>query len=310
MYTEHLHIPVGAGTLHVERRGRGGPAIVLLHGFATCAFLWRDVAPRLAAHGFTTVAIDLLGHGESDRPVDALYSASAQAGYVDQALTALRLSNVAVVTQDASALVGALLASQRPARVRALFLVEPPDPDDLPGPMIRAMQRSSALTALSANTLFGARPLLEPWLLERLAGAQEPDRLLARYLAPFVGDTGAGELLQLASHVMLSATERSRLEDVAVDTLLWLGRGDADQASAVVPPKGVPPSLPHSSRTRRLHDRWTATLPSATVRTSVSTTPPESLVAEIAAGALALAIRAFLEPQPGSTAPANHEGAA
>ena len=49
VYTEHLRIPVGSGALHVERVGRAGRAVVLLHGFGTCAFLWRAVAPQLAA---------------------------------------------------------------------------------------------------------------------------------------------------------------------------------------------------------------------------------------------------------------------
>jgi pimeloyl-ACP methyl ester carboxylesterase len=61
MYTEHLRIPVGAGSLHVERVGRAGPAVVLLHGFGSCSFLWRAVAPRLADAGYTALAIDLLG---------------------------------------------------------------------------------------------------------------------------------------------------------------------------------------------------------------------------------------------------------
>ena len=38
MYTEHLRIPVGAGAQHIERVGRGGKPIVLLHGFGTSAF--------------------------------------------------------------------------------------------------------------------------------------------------------------------------------------------------------------------------------------------------------------------------------
>ncbi len=293
----------------MERRGRGGPAVVLLHGFATCAFLWRDVAPRLAASGLTTVAIDLLGHGESDRPPDAAYGASAQADYVDRALTALRLGEVTVVAQDAGALVAALLASHRPTRVRALLLVEPPDPDELPGPMIRAMQRSSALTALSANALFGARPLLEPWLLERLGDAGDPDRLVARYLAPFVGSTGAAELLQLASHVILTDTERRRLADVAVDTHLWLGRGDPPEVSAVVLSEALRPAvLPHSVGTRGLLDRWSALLPSSAVRARVSPTPPGALVAEVAASALAEVVREIVEPGTISGSTAANEG--
>lgn len=314
MYTEHLHIPVGVGTLHVERLGRGGPAVLLLHGFATSAFLWRQVAPRLASAGFTTVAIDLLGHGESDRPIDAAYTASAQADYVERALTALRLGEVAVVSQDMGALVAAMLAAQRPSLVRSLLLLEPPDPDDLPGPMIRALQRGSARAALSANTLFGARPLLEPWLLERTGTPAEPDRLLARYLASFVGPTGAAELLQLASHVALLDGERQRLRDVRVDTTLWLGSADGDpgppaivdQRESTVSPIPEPPpedrlrypgagSVPLSGVRRERLAAWSALLPASPVRALPMPTPAGALVAEVSPVPLAKIILAGSE---------------
>ena len=229
MYTEHLRIPVGPGTLHLERVGRGGPAVVLLHGFGSCSFLWRAIAPWLAEAGCTVLAIDLLGHGESDRPPDASYGLGAQAEYVEQALTALRLGPVTLVGQDMGALVGALLAAQRPERVSRLALLEPLDPDDLPGAAIRSLQRTSARAALTANTLFGARPLLEPLLRSAVGDpSQMPDLLVARYLAPFVGNDGAAQLLRRAMAVTLTEVERQRLGDVTGRVLLWTGARSAE----------------------------------------------------------------------------------
>ncbi len=43
------------------------PPFVLLHGFAQSAASWSEVAPLLAA-GRTVYALDLVGHGETDRP--------------------------------------------------------------------------------------------------------------------------------------------------------------------------------------------------------------------------------------------------
>ncbi len=204
MYTEHLRIPVGVGSIHAERVGRSGHPVVLVHGFGTCAFLWRSVAPRLANAGHTVIAIDLLGHGESDRPVDAAYGLLAQAEYLERALTALRLPAVTVVGQDIGGLVGLLLAAQRRRRVERLVLINPPDPDELPGPDIRALQRMSARAAFGANALFGALPLLEPLLRAAVADpAHMPDLLVSRYLAPYVGSDGVGHLLQLAGAVAL-----------------------------------------------------------------------------------------------------------
>ena len=73
-----LRIPAGPGALHVERYGHGGEAVVLLHGFGTSSFLWRGVAPLLARAGHTAFAVDLMGYGEADRPLDGDFSIAAQ----------------------------------------------------------------------------------------------------------------------------------------------------------------------------------------------------------------------------------------
>lgn len=235
MYTEHLRIPVGAGSLHAERVGRGGHPVILLHGFGTCTFLWRAVAPRLADAGYTVIALDLLGHGESDRPLDMAYGLAAQAEYVERALTALRLPAVSLVGQDIGALVALMLAAQRPRRVERLALLNPPDPSDLPGPDIRTFQRTSARTAMGANALFGALPLLEPLLRGAVADpTRMSDRLVARYLAPFVGRDGVGQLLQLASAIELLDDDQRWLPDVHASTLLVQGELDRWTTSETV----------------------------------------------------------------------------
>ena len=54
-------VAVNGVQLNVEQRG-AGPALLLLHGFTGSGATW---TPHLEAwHGFTTVAVDLLGHGE------------------------------------------------------------------------------------------------------------------------------------------------------------------------------------------------------------------------------------------------------
>src|SRR6185503_9183477 len=83
-----LRVPVGPGSLHVERYGHGGQAVLLVHGFGTCSFVWRNIAPAIAQASLTAFAVDLFGHGESDRPFDADYGIAAQAEYLDRALTA------------------------------------------------------------------------------------------------------------------------------------------------------------------------------------------------------------------------------
>ena len=54
--------------LNVETSGRG-PALVLLHGFTGSARSWGRFGNLLSAH-FTLVAVDIAGHGGSDKPAE------------------------------------------------------------------------------------------------------------------------------------------------------------------------------------------------------------------------------------------------
>ena len=236
VHIEHLRIPVGAGHLHAERVGRGGLPIVLLHGFGTSAFLWRNVAPVLANEGFTVLSLDLLGHGESDRSDDAAYGLEAQAEYVDRALTALRVPGAAIVGQDIGCIVALMLAARRPRQIRKLVLVSPPDLASLPPASVRAVQRSSARAAITANELFGAFPLVRSLLS---AGVADPghmnERLIARYAAPFVGSDGVAHLLMLARAMEVENVDQIDLAAVTSDTLLVSGDADAWSEPGSVP---------------------------------------------------------------------------
>jgi pimeloyl-ACP methyl ester carboxylesterase len=232
MYVEHLRIPVGTGSIHAERVGRGGAPVLLVHGFGTCTFLWRRISPALAMAGYTAIAVDLLGHGESDRPGDAAYSLEAQAEYLARAVTALRLPAITLVGQDIGALVGLLLATRHGVRIESLVLLSPPDPDDLPGAEIRTLQRASARMVLSANTLFGAQPVLDALLRASVQHPEHmPDLLVARYLAPFVGPDGVAQLLQRASAIELSTEGRARLSAASGPVLVIEGEGDGPRPS-------------------------------------------------------------------------------
>jgi pimeloyl-ACP methyl ester carboxylesterase len=231
-----LRIPVGPGSMHVERYGHGGAPILLVHGFGTCAFLWRDVGPLLAIANRTAFAIDLFGYGESDRPFDAQYGIAAQSDYLDRALTALRLSKATVVGLDLGAAVAMHLAYNRPDRVERLVLINPIAFDEVPADDIKSMQRSTARFALRISRgVLGAAPLIRE-LLERSVSdpAHMPDALLARYLAPYVGQEGVNHLLALARAVDDEDMREVDLGQIDCPSLIVWG----DQDSFVSPKLG------------------------------------------------------------------------
>jgi pimeloyl-ACP methyl ester carboxylesterase len=215
--------------MHVERYGHGGAPVVLIHGFGTCSFLWRNVAPALAVTQHTAYAVDLLGYGESDRPFDADFGLAAQADYLERALTALRVARAAVVGVDIGAAIALRLAALRPERVARLVLVNPGPLDDLPAEDIRVMQRNTARFALRVSRgLFGASPLLTPILTASVVNPEHmPPALVGRYLAPFVGQEGVTHLLALARAVKTDDLEDLDLSQVRAHTLIV--RGDKDE---------------------------------------------------------------------------------
>jgi pimeloyl-ACP methyl ester carboxylesterase len=214
--------------MHVERYGHGGAPILLVHGFGTCSFLWRNVGPTLALANRTAFAVDLFGYGESDRPFDAQYGIAAQSDYLDRALTALRLSKATVVGIDLGGAVAMHLAYNRPDRIDRMVLVNPVAFDDVPAEDIKTMQRNTARFAFQISRgVLGAAPLMRELLERSVADPQDmPDPLVARYLAPYVGQEGLNHLLALARAVDEEDMLDVELNQIDCPTLIVWGDQD------------------------------------------------------------------------------------
>lgn len=244
MQADVLRVPVGAGSMHVDRYGHGGTPVILLHGFCTCTFLWRNVAPILAEAGHTAYALDLFGYGESDRNPDVDFGIAAQAEFLDAAMTALRLARATIVGVDLGGDVALRLAVTRPDRVAKLVLINVPAFDEIPGGDIGALQRSTARFAFEVTRgILGAAPLLQAVLEDSVATPESmPTRLLARYLAPFAGREGVGHLLTLGSAIRKSEIDDLDLSTIKAPTLVirgdhdkWLGLDTAIRLAAAIP---------------------------------------------------------------------------
>lgn len=245
MQADVLRVPIGPGAMHVERFGHGGTAVILIHGFGTSSFLWRNVAPAITEAGHTAYAVDLFGHGESDRPIDSDFGISAQAEYLDAAMTALRVARGIIVGVDIGGDVALRLAATRPERVEKLVLINTPAFDELPGRDIREMQRSTAKFAFrTTRGILGAAPLIEGVLKGSVADPDKfmPVKLIARYLAPFVGKDGVNHLLTLASSISNEDMEDVDLKTIHVPALIlwgekdqWLGQKIADKLASALP---------------------------------------------------------------------------
>lgn len=224
-----LRIPVGPGSMHVDRYGHGGAPILLVHGFGTCSFLWRQVGPLLAQANRTAFAVDLFGYGESDRPFDAPFGIAAQSEYLDRALTALRVARATIVGVDLGGAIAMHLACTRPERVERLVLVNPIAFDEVPASDVKAMQRNTARFAVKISRgVLGAAPLMRELLQRSVADpANMPDPLVARYLAPYVGKEGLEHLLALGRAIDDNDFEDIDLRQMDCPSLIVWGDQDS-----------------------------------------------------------------------------------
>jgi pimeloyl-ACP methyl ester carboxylesterase len=238
-----LRIPAGPGALNVERYGHGGESIVLLHGFGTSSFLWRNVAPALASAGHTAFAMDLMGYGESDRPIDADYSIAAQSEYLGRAVAALRLVRPTIVGIDHGGGVALRFAATGGDHLGRLVLINSVAFDECPARDVRTVQRNTARFAFNvARGILGAAPLLRRVLEGSVADAGHmPPRLVARYLAPYVGQAGVAHLLELARSLRATDVESIPLGAIAIPTLViwgeedpWLDSGLAERLQGAI----------------------------------------------------------------------------
>jgi len=116
-----VHLP--GGDLQVLDTGsQTGSPIVLIHCF-TCAIDWWDgVIPRLEDH-HRVVAIDLLGHGGSEKPSSG-YTIENQADLVAEALSRLGIRDAVVVGHSLGGGVAVALASQSPELVNRIVIID------------------------------------------------------------------------------------------------------------------------------------------------------------------------------------------
>ena len=103
-----------------------GPPVLLLHGWAISAYLWRQNISALAAAGFRVFAPDLPGHGLSDAPqARGSYTLDAMTARTSLLLDALGLEQAAVVAQSMGGRIAVELARRSTDRVTRLVLFGP-----------------------------------------------------------------------------------------------------------------------------------------------------------------------------------------
>ncbi|HEY8467949.1 MAG TPA: alpha/beta hydrolase [Solirubrobacterales bacterium] len=106
--------------------GSGERALVLVHGLLMNRRMYDLLAPAMAKRGFRVVTLDLLGHGQSDRPPEMhLYNMPAFAKQVAALVDHLGLDQPVVGGTSLGANTALEFAVANPGRARALVIEMP-----------------------------------------------------------------------------------------------------------------------------------------------------------------------------------------
>jgi len=107
--------------VHYQEKGTGTP-LVLLHGFTSSTYSWKDVFGPLS-QDFRVIAVDLKGFGFSGKP-DGDYSRAAQATLVAHLLDHLNIEKSWLCGSSMGGEIALNLALQNPQRVAGLILID------------------------------------------------------------------------------------------------------------------------------------------------------------------------------------------
>lgn len=111
----------GVNVFYREAGNPQNPVLLLLHGYPSSSFMFRELIPRLANH-YHVIAPDLPGFGFTTVPQERgyRYSFATLAQTVNAFVEALQLSSYALYIFDYGAPVGLRLALAHPERITAI----------------------------------------------------------------------------------------------------------------------------------------------------------------------------------------------
>ena len=153
--------------VYFEDHGRGD-AVVLVHGFGSSTYSWRDVIAELA-HDYRVISLDLNGFGFTERPESKeAYTRFAQGELVLRVADALELERFHLVGHSYGGAVGAALAVRSPERILSLTLL------NAAGPIYPQLRRSK---------LASFKPLTSAFVRTKSLRRGNVERALKRSLA-------------------------------------------------------------------------------------------------------------------------------
>lgn len=121
-WTSHIVDLDGVRIRYLDNGGTG-PVVICLHGTSMTAHAWGHFAASLR-DGWRVIAVDMRGHGASDRP-PSTYSIAEMAGDIASLAERLNLTGITLVGSSVGNQVAVSFAAAHPERIAGLILSDP-----------------------------------------------------------------------------------------------------------------------------------------------------------------------------------------
>jgi pimeloyl-ACP methyl ester carboxylesterase len=104
-----------------NRQGKG-ESIIMIHGITTSSFIWRNIQPTLAEK-YDTIAVDLLGCGNSSKDLTVDYSIKNQASIIAALISDLNIQKIHIIGHDIGGGIAQILAVKHQELISDLILM-------------------------------------------------------------------------------------------------------------------------------------------------------------------------------------------
>jgi pimeloyl-ACP methyl ester carboxylesterase len=169
----------GIRIFYREAGSSSAPTILLLHGFPSSSFMFRDLIPLLSGQ-FHLVAPDYPGMGYSEAPPAAQFTPTFDnvAAVIDDFTVQLHLSRSILYMQDFGGPVGMRLALKHPDRIAGLIIQNSPVSLDGWNPdRLKAVQALAGSITDEKRATVAGRVVEATAIQLHQAGAAHPERL-------------------------------------------------------------------------------------------------------------------------------------
>ena len=109
--------------IHYKSWGKGKDALVLVHGWGGNLSLWRDLVPEFSKRN-RVIALDLPGHGESDKPQQLNYTMDLFANAIDAVMRDAKVEHAVVVGHSMGTPIARQFYRKYPQKTLGIVIVD------------------------------------------------------------------------------------------------------------------------------------------------------------------------------------------